>query len=282
VLSLADRQADVADVLANYFLQSRRATHERWDILELNHIDADEMSLQLLVDRLGNRGMEVHASPEPSTWRIELPGTADEYLNLLSKSHRKQLRQLRRRWIETGEVVLRTVERPEEVETGWRTLIDLHQRRLESLGKEGSFKSKTFTQFHRAVTQEMFECGRLRLHWLELQGRPIAAEYHLAGDGVMFAYQGGIDPDALEYEPGRLITWATLERAITDGYRSFDFCRGDEPYKAHFRAQPRPNITWRVVSNRPASRLRHRVWSAGQTARKWLKGSLQLAYRRTK
>jgi hypothetical protein len=275
VLCRPDRQAEVATELAGYL--SKAGASDRWDALELENVECGDSMLQLLVERLRECGTGVYTSPTDSTWRIELPGSTEEYLGLLSKSHRKQLRRFRRRFFEAGRAVLRTVERADQLDTGWRILTQLHQRRLESLGKPGCFQSDAFTKFHWTATEAMHTAGCLRLHWLELDGQPVAAEYHLAGDEVMFAYQGGIEPTALECEPGRLITLATLESAIGSGYQAFDFCRGDEPYKAHFRAKPRENLTYRIVCDRPSARLRHGVWVAGQSARKWMKGGLQRA-----
>ena len=182
----------------------------------------------------------------------------------------------------SGRAVLRTVEPTDPVSHGWQILARLHQLRLESLGRPGCFRSDTFSRFHRAATEAMHRAGCLRLHWLELDGQPVAAEYHLAGNDVLFAYQGGIDPDALDCEPGRLITYATLERAIVAGFRAFDFCRGDEPYKAHFRAAPRENVTRRMVCDRPSARLRHGIWIARENARNWMKSGWQLAVGKSK
>ncbi len=285
VLSRPDRRTEVAETIADWLTQAGRgagATDDRWDILEMTGVAANEEMPTLLGDRLCDRGAVVHTRQTTRTWRIELPRTFEEYLNLLSKSHRKQLRQFQRRFFETGRAVLRTVELPEHLDQGWHTLADLHQRRLESLGMMGSFKSASFTQFHRAASDALYRSGRLNLHWLEFDGRTLAAEYHLVGDDVMFAYQGGVEPEALEHEPGRLITLATVERAIGAGFRAFDFCRGDEPYKAHWRATPCDNLAWRIVCNRASARLRHSVWIAGQNARKWVKGNLQIALGITK
>jgi hypothetical protein len=65
---------------------------------------------------------------------------------------------------------------------------------------------------------------------------------------------------------------ATLRPAIADGYRAFDFLRGDEPYKAHWRAQPRPGLEVRVFSRRGGAWLRQRARSAGRQVRDWLRG----------
>ena len=117
--------------------------------------------------------------------------------------------------------------------------------------------------------------GQLQLHLLELDGRTVAAEYQLASQGVTYVYQAGIDPQRLADEPGHLITAATVKRAIEQGGRAIDFLRGDEPYKAHFRALARPLLALRVVPNRTLSRLRNNLWLAGRSVKRWLNQTSQ-------
>ena len=38
------------------------------------------------------------------------------------------------------------------------------------------------------------------------------------GGDVVFAYQGGVDPESLDHEPGRLATMATVKLAIENGF----------------------------------------------------------------
>ena len=85
-------------------------------------------------------------------------------------------------------------------------LVDLHQRRRRSLGEPGCFASQAFHDFHREVVERLLDRGQLRISWLELDGTPAAAEYHFADRTATYAYQGGVDPDRLEEEPGRLST----------------------------------------------------------------------------
>src|SRR5208283_4734627 len=101
-------------------------------------------------------------------------------------------------------------------------------------------------------------------------GRIAAVEYQLAGRGVIYFYQAGIDPQRLADEPGHLITAATVKRAIEQGETAVDFLRGDEPYKAHFRALARPSLALRVVPNRTMSQLRNNLWLAGRSVKHWL------------
>jgi hypothetical protein len=62
----------------------------------------------------------------------------------------------------------------------------------------------------------------------------------------------------------------SLRLAIDGGYRTLDMLRGDEPYKAHFRARPNPCLEIRAVPARFPARLRHGLWLAGSRAKRWL------------
>ncbi|NQT40407.1 MAG: GNAT family N-acetyltransferase [Planctomycetes bacterium] len=249
---------------------------DRWDLLELTGVDAEDTVVGHLADQLKARGNTVHRRAGPNCWRIELPTSWEEYLGRLSKDHRKQIRRTTRGMLATGRVRVHGVERLEDLPRAQEVLIDLHQRRRLSQGEPGCFASSRFTAFHRNVMPDLLRGGQLRLDWLELDGEPVAAEYQLTGDGVVYAYQAGVNPDALEHSPGRLGHVAMLRRSIEQGYRAVDFLRGDEPYKAHWRAEPRASLEIRVVPTRTAAQLRHGVWRVGTSVKQWAKSGLRL------
>jgi CelD/BcsL family acetyltransferase involved in cellulose biosynthesis len=241
----------------------------RWDLLKLTGVAAHDPAAARLASRLAERGSAVHRRNSLSCWRLQLPQSWEAYEALLSKGHRKQIRRFQKNLFDTGRAVLHTVGRPQELPRAMEILIDLHQRRRQLRGEPGCFASESFTVFLRDLAGPMLQSGRLELHWLELDGRPAAAEFHLLGDNVVYAYQAGVDPAAMEHQPGSLITMAALRRAIERGYRAFDFLRGDEPYKAHWRAEPLASVELRIAAERPIARLRHGLWLAGSRLKQW-------------
>jgi CelD/BcsL family acetyltransferase involved in cellulose biosynthesis len=183
---------------------------------------------------------------------------------------------LERRVLESDRVQWHRVHSAADLDAAWTVLVDLHQRRRRSLDEPGCFASKLFYGFHRDVVERLLVRGQLRMSWLALDGTPAAAEYHLADGRLTYAYQGGVDPDRLAEEPGRLSTILCLRQAIEEGHQRLDFLRGDEPYKAHWRATPRPTFDYAVVPNRRLARLRGRVLNVADTLSDWARQSAQL------
>ena len=271
----------VARRLADWLSTPPTEDTQRWDRLELSGVDIADSSVARLLEYLHDRSNVVHHCPKFNGWRVALPATWDEYLMILSKPHRNRLRCAYRNYFEAGRVTVRHANTPEEIAQGFAILIQLHQGRWKFRGQPGCFASRTFEAFHQEVSSRMLRMGRAAVNWLELDGRPAAAEYQLIGDGITYAYQSGIDTQRLDDKPGHLANMASLKRAIEQGQYAYDFLRGDEPYKAHCARAPRPMISVRVVPARTAARLRHSAWRAKQSLKQWIKYGMALAGNRT-
>ena len=141
-----------------------------WDRIDLGAVDADDAAIEKLLASLEERDCLVSRQPADSCWVLELPASWDEYLAGISKSHRKQLRQLERRVLESDRVRWHRVQTAAELEQAWPMLVDLHQRRRRSLGEPGCFASRVFHDFHREVAGRLLERGQLRMSWMELDG----------------------------------------------------------------------------------------------------------------
>jgi CelD/BcsL family acetyltransferase involved in cellulose biosynthesis len=249
---------------------------DRWDVLKLSAVASDDLPIARLLAHLASEGNAVHRRPGMNCWRLALPTSWEAYLATVSKSHRKQLRRLDRDFFRSGRACIHWVHDPDQLERAMDVLIALHQRRWKYLGWPGCFASQRFRKFHREVASRMLAIDALLMSWLEVDGRPVASEYHLAGDGVVYAYQSGIAPDSLNYQPGHLSHLATIRRAIERGDRAFDFLRGDEPYKSHWRATARATFEARVVPPRIGPRIRQGISAAGSMVMNQLRSGWQL------
>jgi CelD/BcsL family acetyltransferase involved in cellulose biosynthesis len=270
----------VADWLAQ--VDAGQLPGPSWLRLELENVLADDPAWNALASQLEARGFAIARSPANDCWRLELGQEWEAYKGELSKNHRKQIRLADQNVFEVGRATLRTATDSASLERGWKLLVDLHQRRWESLGQPGCFSSLQYTSFHRAALERLLAARLLRLQWLELDGRPISVEYQLQSAGVLYGYQSGLEPEALEEQPGNLSKIATFRQALEEGFTAIDYLRGSEEYKRRWRFEPRAAIDLHVLSRRGAARLHNSVWQAGGRAKSWIKRGLQLAGLRKK
>ncbi|HEV7278860.1 MAG TPA: GNAT family N-acetyltransferase [Pirellulaceae bacterium] len=244
---------------------------ERFDAVELDGFAENDPALAQLTERLRERGFEIDRKPIERSWRLALPETWEGYLATLSKSHRKQIRRLTRDWLETGRCVLHEAKDEASVESALAILCDLHDRRRAALGHVGRFVDARFKKFLESAARAALAENRLGLYWLGLAGIPVAAEIHFRSDRVSYAYQSGLDPEALDCEPGRLITIALLQKFIDQRLEAVDFLRGDEPYKAHFRAEPIELGHLRLSPPTLSARFRSGLLRTREAAKRWLR-----------
>ena len=202
---------------------------------------------------------------------IRLPQSFDLFLEGLRATVRAKLRSTRRKLSNEGKVTLQLIETPEEVEAGFATCVDLHQRRRESIGKVGSFSDTDYLAFHREVAQLFALRGWLRILILKLDGRPVASRYTFVYRGHVSDYVLGQEPDMSRFSVGFVLLSYCVETAVERGERMMDLLRGDEPYKFRWAGETR--VLWR----RRGERLITEHWWArrNEETLKFLKGSVR-------
>jgi CelD/BcsL family acetyltransferase involved in cellulose biosynthesis len=173
--------------------------------------------------------------------KITLPMTFEEYLKCLSKSLRTDIR----RGFENADL---RIERSDE----WEVFFALHRLRWKQKRLPGAFLKK-HEQLHRRFAE--LSPNEAELLVLRHQGTPIGAIYLMHSPTATYFYQSGMDPDASKLSPGTLLVAEAIHRAIADGKTTFDFCRGDEPYKRRWKPDRIEENRRDFIPIRPSGRL---------------------------
>ena len=242
---------------------------DEWHLLELDGAAESDATVVRLCERMAERGHLVDRQADMSCWRTELPGDWNEFVAGLSKSRRERTRALLRKTVDKGRVVMRQVQTESELPRGFDVLIELHQRRRRSLSQPGCFASGRFTRFHREMASQFLAAGKLRLSWWELDGRPLAVSYSFAGGDTVYYYQGGFEPELASESPGWIGAASDLKLAIEQGYRAYDFLRGDESYKTSWQATARPLVRVRIVGRQASARVRFATSRGTEKVKGW-------------
>jgi CelD/BcsL family acetyltransferase involved in cellulose biosynthesis len=215
-----------------------------WDVVDLRRLRCGDLAADALASAIGAReitdGWTLNLEREDVCPVVSLPpeSDVDGYLATLGKKERHEIRRKVRRAEALGEVRLDDSADPlGDLET----FITLHQKRW---GADGLFPDTPGGAQSRVLFRRLFELheadGPLRLTFLSVGGRQIAAGIHFeTADGYLY-YNAGVDPDARDLSPGVLMVHAYVARALAAGVRRLDFLRGDEPYKYEWGAVDEP------------------------------------------
>ncbi len=269
VLHAPSCEQQVAEALASWL--SDHEQRSTW--IELSGVSLEDPVVRHLAGQLEEREHVIDWRPRESCWRIEFPNSWEEYVGRLSRSRRGRVRQLKRRILDSDRAEIRVADSCETLGEGLDILADLHQKRQTSLGQPGCFALPQFHGFLNEVAGRFFDLGQLRMQWVEVDGHPVVAEIDFLGEHTLYMYQSGMDPDFSEHRPGWLGTIASLHHAIEEGYECYDFLRGDEPYKAHWRAEPQPVALVRAFPKNFRARLSQTLFQVHAEAKRYVNTS---------
>jgi len=214
--------------------------------LELSSLDGDDSFTQYFRKAMEEMGFQMEQHVPHSCWVLPLPSLWEDYLRTRSSNHRNELRRLSEKYLASGLVCRHRADSQSKVSFGLETLFRLKAKRQHELGGKSAFRSKRIQSFHHDLALSLLGKGQLRLSWLSYQDRPFAVLYDFVGGENVCGYSSGIDTGVGISAPGKLLLLSAFEDAIKAGFKAYDFLRGDEPYKAHWKAQPQEALTLRT------------------------------------
>lgn len=246
----------------------QRAGFAPIDLWELEGVDVEEPSLQVLVAGLRNQGFSISHDALESSWATALPDAWDAFVASTHRTIRRKIHKARRR-AEDPEIGFHVASTPTEIAEAWPQFVRLHQSRFkEKVVGGGCFTDPTFERFLRRAVEPLAAQGKVRLLWCSFRGAPISIQLYLLGSDTAYMYQSGFDPEHAHLEPGHLLYSFTVAYWIQAGFTTLDFLRGDESYKADWNGRPIPLARLRCISPRISSRFRDRLFLAGRAAKR--------------
>ena len=212
--------------------------------LKLYSLLESSPTLTYLPEAARSHGFKVEVEKEDVTSGIELPGTWDEYLALLNKKDRHELRRKLRRLESLTQWSFYGITEPEQVTARIGDFISLMK---QSSSEKDNYMTPERERFFYQMAERMAQQGLLKLYFMEIDGQPVATSMCFDYASSRLLYNSGYDPDYGYYSVGLLLNALCLKDAIEQGMGYFDFLRGPEPYKHHLGGQQR-NLYQMVVT----------------------------------
>ena len=120
---------------------------------------------------------------------------------------------------------------PERLQLDLDTLFRLHRQRW---GSAATAVPRSRSRSIVSSPRHAFHRGWLRLWFLEIDGKPVAALHGFRFAGSESAYQAGRDPAFAQQPVGFVLLAHAVREALTDGISEYRLLRGGAAYKERF------------------------------------------------
>jgi CelD/BcsL family acetyltransferase involved in cellulose biosynthesis len=206
-----------------------------WDVLDLCNVHQDSPTLAMLPALAETRGWTVAVVREDVCPVLPLPGSWDEYLQMLGKKDRHELRRKLRRAEAQGDLHWYIVGPRHNLAGEIEDFLDLM---TASTPDKAEFLTLQMRSFFRQLARVMYDAGWLQLAFLEVGGQKAAAYFNFVYNNRVLVYNSGLDWQSFPHlSTGIVLAAYCIQHAIEQGREAFDFMQGDERYKYQLGGQ---------------------------------------------
>ena len=199
-----------------------------WSSLVLTSVSEDSSVLGRLPKLIEERGIKVEVEEEDKAPISLLPSSWDEYVAGLNKKNRHELRRKLRRLEATDSFRQYVCDDPGTIA---QHMPDFFKLMRASSDEKSEFLTPEREAFFLDVADQLTSRGQFRLYFLEVEGVRVAACICFDYAGSYFLYNSGYDPAFAPLSVGLLNKALSIQDAIQQGKRRFEFLRGTERYK---------------------------------------------------
>ena len=207
-----------------------------WNSIDLQSLLPDSIALIHFAPLARQRGYQVEITQEDVSPQLALPASWEEYLSLLTRKDRHELRRKLRR-LSQVKFHYYIVEDRERLPQDLKDFFRLFEQGRDD---KKEFMTAQMSGFFKAMATSVATKGYLRLAFLEVEGKRVASAMCFDCWDHFHLYNSGYDPAYASLSVGLLCKAFCIKDGILEGKKHFDFLRGAEPYKYDLGGQDVP------------------------------------------
>lgn len=255
---------DVAEALIEHVASGRSGT---WDLLILAPWPEDSPHRSGVERALRARRLPVVPAIASQIPRVLVSTTWEDYWQSRSVQYRKGYRRIRNRIRELPNL---TLDRYKDANDPglWRDLIAVSERSWKAREGIAIVSQPGLRRFFERLLESAAARGWLLVWILRTGDRPIAMEFDLEADGVIYAIRADFDEELDSIGPGRYLEVEILEHAFRSGYREYSCGPGVSTYKLRLTDRVDTNRRVTVCNRTPVGRA---WWLWRGRVRPWLR-----------
>lgn len=207
--------------------------------IELSGLRPDSFILNNIPAVAEAQGLALESAHEDtSPWISPLTDTWDAYLNQLSGKDRHELKRKMRRLDASG--LNPKYYSVDTISAGSSEMDDFLRLMALSREEKHGFLTPDREHFFRTLIENLSKAGIVKIFFLELDAKRVSACICFDYKNVYALYNSGFDPAYANLSVGLLLKAHSIQDAIANKRKAFDFLRGNESYKYDLGAKDVP------------------------------------------
>lgn len=211
--------------------------------LHLGRCRPDSTVIRYLLPMAEQLGYGVNSDQTDVSLELELPKTWEDYLQVLSRKQRHEVRRKLRRLEEAGDVNYRCVQVVNELEDNLNAFFRLFSY---SNKEKACFMTVHKESFFKSIAKSMAEIGLLHFGIVELNQIIVAMIMLFNYADTVYLYNSAYDPEFDSLSVGILSKVLCLRQSIESGRKKWDFLQGGETYKYRIGGEEIPLYQCRI------------------------------------
>ncbi len=203
--------------------------------LELQPVRRDSSVMAQLLPVAEKTGCRISYADNDISYELNLPGSWDGYLSVLRGKERHEIRRKLRRLDESGQINHRLIDNAYSVREEMDIFLDLFR---SNRSDKAEFMNDQMVSFFKGLAEALNKARILRLFFLDLDQRPVAATMCFNYRSTMYLYNNGYDKRFSSLSVGLLGKVFSIKDSIQSGIQTYDFLKGAEGYKQRLGGQP--------------------------------------------
>ena len=203
--------------------------------LDLGLVRQDSSVFTKLLPVSEEAGCRISYEHSDTLFELELPDSWDAYLSILRGKERHEIRRKLRRLNEAGQVNSRLVEETSSVKKEMEIFLNLFR---SNRSDKASFMKNQMVSYFMDLAHALAEVKILKLFFLEIDSKPVAASMCFDYQSTMFLYNNGYDRHYSSLSVGLLSKVLSIKESIQSGKKTYDFLKGTEIYKQRLGGKP--------------------------------------------
>jgi CelD/BcsL family acetyltransferase involved in cellulose biosynthesis len=203
--------------------------------LVLSPIRQDSAVMAHLIPAAEKWGARVSCDRQSQLFAMSLPDSWEAYLQSLSGKERHEIRRKLRKLDRAGRVALRCIDHGDAVPAAMETFLTLFRANRTD---KAAFMTESMRAFFLRLAANLAASDLLKLYFLDLDDRPVAATLCIDDRSTVYLYNNGYDSTYRSLSIGLLSKVLTIKASIGDGRQVYDFLKGSEAYKSRLGGKP--------------------------------------------